>query len=422
MQGKLSEIDIRSILQLIELGQRTGELLVEAYPSATDNTGSPPSMTRQFWLVFFLNGQILYATDKSTQSSNLARLSDYLRRHKIAQPPSHVSGSAIAATLPEYDALWTLLEKHSLTPLQGRNIIQGMVQETLFDLLSLHQGTFVFELSPALAPQLTPLEISPLLAKTVQQVQEWKQFHPLVQSPDQCPAIAQPATLKDAISETTFNTLHRYVDAKTSIRQISRYLNRDIVTVARAIYPYVQQSIIQLIDGPVADPAVTSKPSRIKPLTHWQTARPPRIACIDDGLTVRETVTQMLQPQGYEISTLENPLTALSLVFQIKPDLILCDISMPELDGYQLCAMLRESTAFRQTPIVMLTGRDGFIDRVRARLAGATDYLTKPFGEAELLTLVEKYVNSSAFKQSQSLDQPLDQSLELWRPPEPIPS
>jgi twitching motility two-component system response regulator PilG len=54
--------------------------------------------------------------------------------------------------------------------------------------------------------------------------------------------------------------------------------------------------------------------------------------------------------------------------------------------------MLRQSTTFRQTPIVMLTGKDGFIDRVKARMAGADDYLTKPFGAQELLTLVEKYV------------------------------
>ena len=54
--------------------------------------------------------------------------------------------------------------------------------------------------------------------------------------------------------------------------------------------------------------------------------------------------------------------------------------------------MLRSSSAFRQTPIVMLTGKDGFLDRIRARMAGATDYLTKPFGPNELLTLVEKYV------------------------------
>jgi twitching motility two-component system response regulator PilG len=86
---------------------------------------------------------------------------------------------------------------------------------------------------------------------------------------------------------------------------------------------------------------------------------------------------------------------------------------MPELDGYELCAMLRKSTAFRQTPIVMLTGRDGFIDRVKARMVGATDYLTKPFGESELLMLVEKYVGVGQPQKLQSLTQSLAAELEL---------
>ncbi|MFO0210950.1 MAG: response regulator, partial [Pseudanabaena sp.] len=70
---------------------------------------------------------------------------------------------------------------------------------------------------------------------------------------------------------------------------------------------------------------------------------------------------------------------------------VLCDITMPEIDGYELCGMLRRSSAFAKIPIIMLTGKDGFIDRVKARMVGATEYLTKPFGEKELLTTIEKY-------------------------------
>jgi twitching motility two-component system response regulator PilG len=71
---------------------------------------------------------------------------------------------------------------------------------------------------------------------------------------------------------------------------------------------------------------------------------------------------------------------------------------MPKMDGYELCAMIRKSGAFHKTPVVMLTGKDGFIDRVRARMAGATEYLTKPFGEQDLLAIVDKYVGSAEDK------------------------
>jgi twitching motility two-component system response regulator PilG len=106
-----------------------------------------------------------------------------------------------------------------------------------------------------------------------------------------------------------------------------------------------------------------------------------------------ETIESILKLQGYEAISITNPLQALGLVFQLQPDLILCDITMPELDGYEVCAMLRHSTAFRLIPIIMLTGKDGFIDRVRARMVGATDYLTKPFTDQELLMLIEQYLS-----------------------------
>lgn len=389
MQGKLNEIDIRSILQLIELGQRTGELCVEAYgslPSLLSSERLGRSLSSQSWFVFFLNGQIVYAAEGD---GSLLRLRDYLRRYKVEAALDNITVPSIAAVnAPEYGYLWALLENHVLTPAQGRSIIHNMVHETLFDLLSLHQGSFIFELGSALSPQLTTLEINPLVAKIMKQVQEWKQFHPHIQSPDQCPVIADADQLREALPENAFNSLDRWADGKTSIRQMARYLNRDILTVARAIYPYVQQGLVQLLYS-TAKETVAHKRS----LT-FQTTRTPRVVCIDDGTSIRKAVEYILNQHGYEATSIGNPLKALSLVFQLKPDLILCDIAMPELDGYEICAMLRKSTAFRQTPIVMLTGKDGFIDRVKARMVGATDYLTKPFGENELLMLVEKYAGS----------------------------
>jgi twitching motility two-component system response regulator PilG len=393
MQGKLSEIDIRSILQLIELGQRTGELFVETYSANVSVNGEPIGSARsrikpatgKSWFVFFLNGQIIYAGDSS---STLSRLRDHLWRYKVDKTLDQTSASAIAPfNAPEYGYLWTLLEEGSLTPSQGRDIIQSMVNETLFDLLSLHQGSFVFELGFALAPQLTTLETAPLVAQIMKQVQEWKQFHPHIQSPDQCPAIADPHHLRQTIAQSTFKILERWADGKTSLRQMSRYLSRDILTVARAVYPYVKEGSVHLL-SPAAEESIAQKWDLH--LLHQHEV--PRVVCIEDSLTVRKAVEEILTQHGYEATAIGNPLKALSLVFQLKPDLILCDIAMPELDGYELCAMLRRSTDFRDTPIVMLTGKDGFIDRVRARMVGATDYLTKPFDEAELRLLVEKYV------------------------------
>jgi twitching motility two-component system response regulator PilG len=410
MQGKLNEIDIRSILQLIELGQRTGELFVESYgPLLSGGDRLAKNVSSQSWFVFFLNGQIIYAGDSA---SNLLRLRDYLHRYRVEASLDKISVSSIATVnAPEYGHLWALLENHVLTPAQGRSIVQSMVHETLFDLFSLHQGAFIFEVGSALSPQLTAFEVGPLSVRIIKQVQEWKQFHPHLQSPQQCPVIADPKQLRETLPEHTFKTLERWADGKTSIRQIARYLNRDILTVAKAVYPYIQQGLVQLL-YPVSDDATSGKRDFAVPQPH----KVPRIVCIDDGATIRKAVEYILSQHGYEATSISSPLKALSLVFQLKPDLILCDIAMPELDGYEICAMLRRSTAFRQTPIVMLTGKDGFIDRIKARMVGATDYLTKPFGESELLMLVERYVglgDPNSPKPEKLLAEALEDELEI---------
>jgi twitching motility two-component system response regulator PilG len=389
MQGYLSEIDIRSILQLIELGQRTGELYLESYGSTNNQfanqsfDGSLKETDSRSWLVFLANGQLVYA---GTTDNKLDRLRDHLHRYGTDQSlPDPSTTAAIAAfNSLEYGTLWALLEQHLITPDQGRTILSHMVHETLFDLLSLHHGAFVFQLSSALSPQLMTHTISDLVAGITQQIQTWHQLHPHLQSPDQCPVLLAPEAFQANVSDQVYQRMVTWMDGKTSIRRIARYLSRDLLSVARSLVPALQQGQISLIYSPTeTDPVPINQrpgPDRL-----------PRIVCVDDSATVRQAVEHILAGQGYEATSIGNPLKAVGLLFQLQPNLILCDITMPELDGYELCAMLRHSSAFRQTPIVMLTGKDGFLDRVKARMVGATDYLTKPFGPGELLALVEKY-------------------------------
>lgn len=399
MQGNLNEIDLRSILQLIELGQRTGELCIEAYSYSSTNLASNgmdwnftwsqiPFQKVQSWFIFFLNGQIVYMTDGD---NSLSRLRDYLRRDRIEIDLEQITISALAAHHAlEYAYLWALLEQHILTPAQGRSIIHSMTCETLFDLLSLHQGSFIFKHGSVLAPQLTTLEIGSLVAKIMQQVQEWKQLHSYIQSPYQYLAIADAKGLRRVLPTATVSQIEQWVDGKTSLRQLARYLNRDILTIGRTVYPFVKQGWMQVRYPTTSNAATRNSHS-------FSLSRTPKIICIDDAIAICKTVESILQQQAYEAIGCSDPLQAFSLVFHHLPDLILCDIVMPALNGYELCAMLRRSSTFQQTPIIMLTGKDQFIDRVRARMVGATDYLTKPFTDSELLLLVEKHLTCRKF-------------------------
>jgi twitching motility two-component system response regulator PilG len=397
MQGNLNEIDIRSILQLISLGQRTGQLLVEACFHNSDKltnyeTGrhyQAVNGEKQFWFVFFLNGQIIFCQQGDT---NLSRINDYLHHYRVEKRLDEQEIASLGShNAPEYGYIWALLERNIIPPKVAHSIIHSLVNETLFDLLSLHQGSFIFRQGVTLTPHLTNLEIAPLVYKITQQIQAWKQLYPHIESAEQLPIVADMVQLQAALSATTINKLKHWADGKKTLRQLARRLNRDILTVAKALYPYVQQGCLQLVylstnnsEGQKQDPEVEQQYK-------------PRVVCIDDTKTVCETVESILKAEGYEAIALTNPLEALSLIFQIQPDLILCDIAMPQLNGYEICAMLRHSSAFENIPIIMLTGKDKFIDRLRATMVGATDYLTKPFGDTELLMLVEKYINVPSY-------------------------
>jgi twitching motility two-component system response regulator PilG len=116
-----------------------------------------------------------------------------------------------------------------------------------------------------------------------------------------------------------------------------------------------------------------------------------RILIVDDSATIRRSAETMLANEGCEVITAENGFEALSKITRHHPDLIFVDIMMPRLDGYQTCAIIKNNTEFRETPVVMLTSKDGLFDMARGRVVGSDQYLTKPFTREELLGAVKQH-------------------------------
>ncbi|GIU76778.1 MAG: hypothetical protein KatS3mg005_0016 [Bryobacteraceae bacterium] len=116
------------------------------------------------------------------------------------------------------------------------------------------------------------------------------------------------------------------------------------------------------------------------------------ILAVDDSLTVRKIVSITLERLGYRVITAADGMQALARLSEQAPDLVLLDITMPRMDGYQVCKVIKQAPGTKSIPVVMLSGKDGFFDKVKGRLAGATDYITKPFREATLAEVVEKYI------------------------------
>ncbi|MGB7934321.1 MAG: response regulator [Gammaproteobacteria bacterium] len=116
---------------------------------------------------------------------------------------------------------------------------------------------------------------------------------------------------------------------------------------------------------------------------------------VDDSKTIRRTAETLLRKEGFEVVTAVDGFEALGKIVDYQPDLIFLDIMMPRLDGYQTCALIKHHHVFRNTPVVMLSSRDGLFDRARGRVVGSDRYITKPFTKEDLLAVIAHYGSNS---------------------------
>ena len=123
-----------------------------------------------------------------------------------------------------------------------------------------------------------------------------------------------------------------------------------------------------------------------------------KIMVIDDSSTIRRSAEIFLGQAGYKIVLAEDGFDALAKINDSHPDLIFCDILMPRLDGYQTCALIKKSAKFRDTPVIMLSSKDGLFDRARGAMVGSDEYLTKPFTKDSLLKTVRNYTSDAHSK------------------------
>jgi twitching motility two-component system response regulator PilG len=193
--------------------------------------------------------------------------------------------------------------------------------------------------------------------------------------------------------------LKRPGEALTHLRSASRMRPQDAELAAGVEQVRLR---VQSLVPPAATP---STPSSVpQPPQYDRSSSPPSapssapgtrqkiILAVDDSLTVRKIVAMTLEKNGYKVITAADGYEALSKLKETLPDLILLDITMPGMDGYQVCKQIRGNKATKHIPIVMLSGKDGFFDKVQGRLAGAAQYMTKPFEPDALLQNVKKHL------------------------------
>ncbi len=369
------------------------------------------------WNVYLLQGKIQYINTNLGQQERL----DYLwQRFKLGSECPQVEQQEVS----EYVQLCQALSSQQPTETDVKQQLFRFCREGLANVLSIDKTNI--ELVPAkrINKAIINFSLEKLGEKLEDQVKISRHMRGYISSPFSRLYLEQKNALKfyqiwkpkyttpelkkiaDSHKLSTFVSL--FV-AKNSFYQIATKTNTDTYFLAKHLEESITEKLIDLF--PFKE--LTTEELRFKHQAQEDTSALPQVqpsvmnpantsqsstlvACIDDSKAVQKQVKMTLEAGGYQVLSILDPTLALKQLSQHQPVVIFMDINMPNLNGYDLCSLLRKSERFKDIPIVMLTGRDGMIDRVRAKLVGATDYLTKPCDPNKLITLAKTLENVTA--------------------------
>ncbi|OLP16309.1 hypothetical protein BST81_22195 [Leptolyngbya sp. 'hensonii'] len=366
--------------------QATGELVI-----------TPAHASAGQWHLYFYLGRLVYATGGHHRVRRWYRI---LKQHCPALLTNKTLMNLEATEEPwEMHHLNYALRQGWITATQVKSMISSSVKEVVFAFVDQEAPKTEWRPGKFISQPSIFLSIEQVLQEARDLRDQWqkgglKHLQDLLTlfSPDMAPQLKHPERLKSQVSETAYQSLTKLMNGKQTLWDVSVHMQKPLPVLIRSLLPLLHQGVIELktvpdFPAPVLRNRQLTSPSSL--------TRKGLIACIDDSPVIGEVLDSMLAPLGYEVFTILNPLQGIATLLERKPDLIFLDLVMPNTNGYELCSFLRKTSTFQNTPIVILTGHDGVIDRVRAKLVGASEFLGKPPELAKVLQVLDKQLGKA---------------------------
>lgn len=374
----ISYINTARTLSSISQQRATGELTLaqDAYP----------------WRLYFFQGRLVYATGTLHRVRRWRRA---IKRHCPDFSMTFTEGSEPW----EYQLLSQSVAQGILNVPQAQAVIKMSLEEVLFAWVRnpilrsewVSGQRFAFRDNTALSLLLSATEVEQVLQQAQQLWKQWKGLELESLNPCRSPILKESLQAEAGRASTILVNLSPYLTGRYTLWDIASYARRPVTTITRFLLPWIQQNVIALED-------IEDLPNPLLRLSHPTNSANlvyrPLIACIDDSATVVQFLANILEAAGYRVLKIQEPLMGMATLSQQRPDLILMDLVMPNASGYDVCSFLRKTPIFQNTPIIILTSQSGLVDRTRAKLAGASDFLSKPPDPQVLLNLIRHHLQS----------------------------
>ena len=308
----------------------------------------------------------------------------------------------------DYDVLKILLERKLIDRNRAIELLTTRATEILFDLLQLEerqqikvsagQTTTSSFLTSGLQMSISLVNIEQVLYDANQKWLIWQQKGLGKCSPNLAPVMRKQDRLREEVSGIVYQNFLRLLDGQRTLRDLSSRMGKDVRKLTSSLIPYVKQDLLDIIEVEDIEP-----PQRFKKTSNSQAIddlSKPLIACIDDSPQICKILEQIITKHGYRCLSIQESLQALPSLIKANPDFIFLDIGMPIVNGYEICNQVRRVSKLKEIPIVFLTGNDGIIDRVRAKVTGANAFITKPIEIEKIVNVIDKYMSASSSSDS----------------------
>jgi two-component system, chemotaxis family, response regulator PixG len=345
----------------------------------------------QSWMLHFRLGRLIWANSEKHRFRRWQRCMKHFCP-EVALESVRLREIEIPECV-EYVMLSVIVKRGHILRENAIAIIQQVIQEVIFDiccnLQTITDISVANEKSDIRGDALVLLNGEQYLNRGVVLWQTWCHLGLALYSPNLALHIKNADMLKSKASASTYRRLLGYIEESATLWDMAMSLKKDVVTVAQLLAPYLTKGMMGLKEISDLPPPSFSKQIP-KPLVADSDC--PVVVCVDDSKVHCEQMAEILGTK-YRFIAVSDSVQALPTLLSNKPDIIFLDLVMPVANGYEICAQIRRVSALKEIPIVILTGKDGIIDRVRAKMAGANDFLGKPVDPQMILDILSRYLD-----------------------------
>lgn len=366
------------------------------------------------WKFYFRLGRLIWASGghdhQERWQRNLAVLCPQITPEQLEEISKYLGTDRGYTTLSHLHKQGNPTEKKQLAKL-----IVTVLSEVFFDIVqyeSIENKTISYKTidDDKLDNLIILVDLEKIYQKTQKTWQDWVEADLTYYSPNLFAIIQQSEKYPQEITRKLPRNLISSIDGTYTLRALAAIGKQEIIDLTTTLLSLMSEGFITF-SKTAKNPNISSFSfrkfktllagcSRTKNTTIAKSPPPrkkskPLVVCIDDSPVVAQSLGEFVEEQGYNFISIKEPMNALAILLKNPPDLIFLDLIMPVINGYELCSQLRRAPNLKNVPIVILTSKDGLVDRVRAKLVGGNSFLSKPVTKDELLATLVKHTKFS---------------------------